>query len=143
MGLHAQQLLPSRDVSFSPARPSLANPLLPSDASAKRLWKVSLVTLSVANILDVQSSLGKHELNSALSSSSGTLGTQGILLKSVLQGGLMGIEYLVTRGHSQGSLVERPRSKLYRTLAIINFASTGVFTGIAIHNYTVPSGRPQ
>jgi len=145
-GLHAQQVFPSRDVSFSPASPSLANPLLaaarPSDASDKRLWKVSLATLTVANVLDVQSSLGKHELNSALSGPSGTLGTQGILLKSALQGGLMGIEYLVTRSRSQGSLVERPRSRMYRTLAIINFASTGVFTGIAVHNYTVPRGRP-
>lgn len=143
--LQAQQVLPVSALSSGSSRLALVNPLFsaerPSEASSKRLWRISLVTLSVANALDVHSSLGKHELNSTLASPSGTLGTQGVLIKSALQGGLMGIEYLVTRSHSSGSLVARPRSKLYRTLAIINFASTGVITGIAIHNYTVPRER--
>lgn len=143
--LQAQQILPVSALSPGRSRPALANPLLssdkPSEASSKRLWRISLVTLSVANAVDVHSSLGKHELNSTLASPSGTLGAQGILIKSALQGGLMGIEYLVTRSRSSGSLSARPRSKLFRTLAIINFASTGVITGIAIHNYTVPRAR--
>jgi hypothetical protein len=117
-------------------------PLLPSDTGAKRLWIASVVSLSVANVLDVQSSLGKHELNSALAGPSGTLGTQGILLKAALQGGLLGAEYLVTRAYSRNRLGERPRSKLYRSLAIINFAGTAVFAGVAAHNYTVPRTRP-
>jgi len=145
LGLHAQPVLPAENAVSPPPNLSLANPLLPrdkpSDAAAKRLWQVSLLTLSVANALDVHSSLGKHELNPTLAGPSGTFGSQGILLKSALQGGLMGIEYLVTRSRSHGSLTERPRSKLYRSLALINFASTGVISGIAIHNYTVPRYR--
>ena len=117
-------------------------PLLPSDSSAKKLWLASVATLSVANVLDVQSSLGKHELNSTLSSSSGTLGTQGILLKTALQGGLLGAEYLIMRAHAHEAFQDRPRSRLYRSLAIINFAGTAVFAGVAAHNYTVPRTRP-
>jgi hypothetical protein len=137
---HAQQLLPS------PAAAAVDTPVVsriakPSDTSARRLWQLSVVTLSVANVLDVQSSLGKHELNPALSGTSGTLGTQGILLKTALQGGLIGIEYFLTRSCSHGVLQERPRSRLYRSLAIVNFAATGAFAGVAAHNYTVPQSR--
>jgi hypothetical protein len=140
-GLQAQPALPSQDSGI--AKSFLATPHeKPSDASAKRLWRISLVTLSIANVLDVQSSLGKRELNPALAGSTGTLGAQGILLKSAFQGGLMGVEYLLTRSHATGSLTERPRSRLYRTLAIINFADTGVIAGIAAHNYTIPRGHP-
>ena len=114
----------------------------PTSDSSKRLWQASIVTLSIANVLDVHSSLGKRELNSTLAGSSGTLGTKGILLKSSFQGGLLGIEYLMLRGHSHNFTGNGSRSKLYRTLSIINFAASGVLSGIAAHNYTVPRTRP-
>src|SRR5690242_1451111 len=110
--------------------------------SGKRLWQASVVTLSVANVLDVHSSLGKRELNSTLAGPSGTLGARGIALKSGFQGGLLGIEYLLIRSHSKNFLQDRPRPKLYRTLAIINFASSAVLAGVAAHNYTVPRTHP-
>jgi hypothetical protein len=110
-------------------------------SSEKRLWQVSLVTLGAANVLDIQSSLGKHELNAALAGSSGTLQTRGILLKSGFQGGLMGLEFWMIHHYSHGGL-DRPRPKLYRTLSIINFASSAVLAGIAAHNYTVPRTQP-
>ena len=110
--------------------------------SGKRLWQASLVTLSVANVVDVHSSLGKRELNSALAGSSGTFGTRGILLKSGMQGGLLGVEYLILRRHSHDLAYNPARSKLYRTLAIINFASAAALTGVAAHNYTVARAHP-
>jgi hypothetical protein len=113
-----------------------------ADKSGRRLWTASVVTLSVANVLDVQSSMGKRELNSALASPAGTLGTRGIVLKSGLQGGLLGIEYLLLRGHSHNLLQNQSRSKLYRTLAVINFASSAVIGGFVAHNYTVPQTHP-
>lgn len=140
-GLQAQPAVPSQDMLT--ARKFLAAPeAKPSDASARKLWQISLITLSVANVLDVHSSLGKRELNPALAGPAGTIGRQGILLKTAFQGGLMGVEYLLTRSHASGSLTPRPRSKLYRALAIINFADTGVIAGIAAHNYTVPRSHP-
>jgi len=95
-----------------------------------RLWKVSVTALAAANALDVHSSWGKHELNSVLSNSSGKFGGQGALLKAGVQGGLLGLEYLISRGH--------PSGKVYRVLSVINFSAAGVIGGVAAHNYTIP-----
>ncbi|HLK64749.1 MAG TPA: hypothetical protein VKU19_14995 [Bryobacteraceae bacterium] len=100
---------------------------------APKLWRASITALAAANIVDVHSSWGKHELNSTLSSPSGNFGKEGALIKLGFQGGLIGFEYLITRGH-------RSR-KLYRALTIVNFSVSGAIGGVAIHNYTVP--RPQ
>jgi hypothetical protein len=106
----------------------LAAPTTPPPS--KTLWKVSLASLAVANAMDLQSSWGKHELNPTLSGSTGTFGGQGALIKLSLQGGLMGVEYFLTRGH--------PSRKLYHALAVLNFGAAGVTGGIAAHNYTIP-----
>ena len=135
-GLHGQEgppLQKTQDLRTTPDRPQ---------SEGKRLWQISVVTLSVANVLDVHSSLGKRELNSTLAGSSGTLGTRGIALKSGLQGGLLGAEYLLIRKHSNNLVQDRPRPKLYRTLSIINFVSSAVLTGVAAHNYTIPRTAP-
>jgi hypothetical protein len=96
----------------------------------KTLWRVSLASLAVANAMDIQSSWGKHELNPTLSGPTGTFGGQGALIKLGLQGGLMGVEYFLTRGH--------PSRKLYHALSVLNFGAAGVTGGIAAHNYTIP-----
>jgi len=104
-----------------------------ADVGSVRLWKVSLASLAVANALDVQSSGGKHELNSTLSSPSGNFGRDGALIKLGIQGGLMGLEFLITRGH--------PSGKLYRTLSIVNFGASAAIGSVAAHNYTVAPPR--
>jgi hypothetical protein len=68
-----------------------------------------------------------------LAGPSGNFGKEGALLKLGFQGGLIGFEYLITRGH--------PSRKLYRALSAINFGVSATVGGVAIHNYTVP--RPQ
>jgi hypothetical protein len=93
------------------------------------LWRISVATLAAANVLDVQSSWGKRELNPALSNASGTFGAQGAAIKSACQGGLLAIEYLVTRHH--------PSGKLYKALSLINFGAAGAMGGVAAHNYTI------
>jgi hypothetical protein len=98
-----------------------------------RLWRVSVATLSVANALDVHSSWGKHELNSTLSGPSGNFGREGALIKLGFQGGLMGLEFLITRGH--------PTGKVYRVLSVVNFGASAAIGGVAAHNYTV--ARPR
>ena len=111
------------------------HPLLdrPAPTVAPKLWRASVASVAAANALDIHSSWGKHELNSTLSSSSGSFGREGALIKVGLQGGLIGFEYLITRGH--------PSHKLYRALTIVNFSVAGTMSGVAIHNYTIP--RPQ
>jgi hypothetical protein len=97
---------------------------------SKTLWQVSLASLAAANALDLQSSWGKHELNPTLSGPAGKFGGQGALIKLGLQGGLMGVEFLITRGH--------PTRKLYRVLSAINFGAASATAAVASHNYTVP-----
>src|SRR5450759_963163 len=72
----------------------LAAPTTPPPS--KTLWKVRLASLAVANAMDEQSSWGKHELNPTLTSPAGKFGGQGALIKLGLQGGLMGVAYLIT-----------------------------------------------
>ena len=94
-----------------------------------KLWRYSVAAVGAANILDIHSSWGKHELNNALASSGGTFGLRGVGVKSGLQGGLMGLEYLLTRGHGS------PR--LYRALTYVNFAAGGVIAATAVRNYGI------
>jgi hypothetical protein len=94
-----------------------------------KLWRASVTALAAANALDTHSSWGKHELNRTLASPSGNFGTQGALLKLAFQGGLIGLEYLVTRGH--------PSGKFYRALSIVNFGAAGAIGAVAAHNYTI------
>src|SRR5262249_12975352 len=96
----------------------------------KNLWRASISALAVANVLDVHSSWGKRELNPALTNSTGRFGRDGALLKLGFQGGLIGVEYLITRGH--------PTGKLYRALSFINFGAAATVAGTAAHNYTIP-----
>jgi hypothetical protein len=110
----------------------IATPAVP--AEGRSLWRLSLAALAVSNALDIQSSWGKHELNSTLASQSGDFGAQGALLKLGFQGGLISVEYLITRRH--------PGRRLYRTLAFINFGASVGIAGVAAHNYTVtPPGH--
>jgi hypothetical protein len=117
----------AQDVPFS--RPATLFP----DAKpvpGRTLWRASVAALGAANAMDIQSSWKKHELNPLLATSSGQFGTQSALLKVGLQGGLVGIEYLITRKH--------PSGKLFRALAVINFGAAAGLGSAAAHNCTVP-----
>ena len=107
--------------------PFPAAPKTPRAGSA--LWKASVASLVAVNAVDLQSSWGKHELNPTLSGPTGNFGGQGAVIKLGLQGGLMGIEYLITRGH--------PTRNLYRVLSVINFGAAGATAAVASHNYTI------
>lgn len=105
----------------------------PNPKTGINFWRVSVAALATTNAMDVQSSWGKHELNSTLASSNGTFGAQGALIKLGLQGGLVGIEYLIARRH--------PSARMYRALGIINFGAAAGFAGAAVHNYGIPGAR--
>jgi hypothetical protein len=100
---------------------------------AQKLWRVSVAALAAVNAMDVQSSWHKHELNSTLADANGTFGAQGALIKLGMQGGLVGVEYLLTR--------HRPSARLYRAVSIINFGVAAGIGSVAGHNYTVPVER--
>jgi hypothetical protein len=99
-------------------------------ATGKNLWRVSVVTLAAANVLDAHSSWGKHELNPNLSGNNGSFGREGALLKLGIVGGLIVVESLV--------LHNRPSAKFRRGLALINFGSASVTGAMAIRNFGIP-----
>ncbi len=95
-----------------------------------KLWRTSVAALAVANALDVHSSWGKYELNRTLAGPKGTFGRDGALIKLAFEGGLVGFEYLITRGH--------PTGKVYKVLSVVNFGAAATIGGVAAHNYSVP-----
>ena len=95
------------------------------------LWRASVAALAAANIMDVQSSWGKRELNPALAGNSGAFGAKGALLKAGITGGVVALEYLVLR-HGP--------SKRLRRLAAVNFGDAGLIGATAARNWRV-AGR--
>ena len=101
---------------------------------AKRLWKVSLAAVAASSVMDMQSSLGKHETNGMLANRQGVFSAQGIGLKLALAGGALGVQHYW--------LMKHPAASGYKTGAFINFAVAGVLSGAAIHNYGVRPVAP-
>jgi len=117
----------------SPALPDLRIPVTPdlrAVQSSEQLWRVSLVSVAVAQAMDSHSSWGKRELNPVLANEAGAFGTKGALIKLTITSSLMGIEYLVTRGQRN--------QRLYRTLSVINFGAAGASAAVATRNYGIP-----
>lgn len=102
----------------------------------KHWWYASQASLAAANVLDVHSSWGKYELNPVLKSSDGRFGTKGVLLKAAIVGGLVGYQHLV---YHKILRKEEDKKRFIKAATIANFCLTGVFTGVAIHNYQIPS----
>jgi hypothetical protein len=94
-----------------------------------RLWKVSLVSLAAANLLDTTSSWGKCEASPFLAGSTGRFDGRSMLVKSALLGGLVAVEHIT--GHRN--------PKLYRFFAIANFSVSAGLTGVAMRNYGIPA----
>ena len=95
---------------------------------ARRFWKASVAAVAAGSIVDIQSSLGKHETNGLLANQQGIFSMQGIGLKLAIAGAAIGTQHYLLRRH--------PAASGYRTGALINFAVAGALGGVAIHNYT-------
>lgn len=101
-----------------------------NQATGRNLWRISIVTLAAVNVMDAESSWGKHELNPHLSGNNGSFGRDGALLKLGIVGGMFAVEFLVL--HNRSSV------KIRRGLALINFGSASVTGAVAIRNFGVP-----
>jgi hypothetical protein len=135
-GLHMKSLfaLVAISIGIVQAEDAIVSKIAVPPVAGQTLWRVSVATLATANALDIHSSWGKYELNPALSNRNGQFGRDGTLLKVSILGGLLGVEYLITRRHP-------PNRKLYRALSFINFGASAAVAGTAIHNYHVPRPR--
>jgi hypothetical protein len=96
---------------------------------AKRVWKASIAAVAAGSVMDMQSSLGKHETNGLLANHQGVFSAQGIGLKLAITGAAVGAQQFMVHKH--------PTASKYKTGALINFAVAGALTGVAVHNYGV------
>jgi hypothetical protein len=110
----------------------LSTPALAQDGNTKwgkRLWKASIAAVAAGSVMDIQSSLGKHETNGILANHQGVFTMQGVGLKLAIAGGAIGAQHFLQHKY--------PSSSVYKTGALINFAVAGALTGVAVHNYGV------
>jgi len=92
-----------------------------------KLWKVSAAMLTAVTIADVQSSMGRQEANPLLSSQSGQFSAQGVALKSLMVGGLLGVQWVLLRRNPQAS----------KYAAGANFAMTALTGAAVVHNHMI------
>lgn len=93
----------------------------------KRLWKASIAAVAAGSVMDLQSSLGKHETNGILANHNGVFSAQGVGIKLAIVGGAIGAQHFLQHKY--------PSASVYKTGALVNFAVAGALTGVAIHNY--------
>jgi hypothetical protein len=91
------------------------------------LYGFSVASVLGANGMDIASSYGKQEANPLLRGSNGTFDARSVMLKSALVGGLQVSSYLVTRR----------RPELRKRVLIMNFVTSAILAGIAVHNFGV------
>lgn len=94
---------------------------------AKRLWKASVAAVAAGSAVDIQSSLGKREVNGLLANQQGVFSAQGIGLKLAIAGAAIGMQQYLLHRH--------PAAVGYKTGAMINLAVAGALGTVAVHNY--------
>ena len=68
-----------------------------------KLWKFSAAMLTAVTIADMQSSVGRQEANPLLASQNGQFSGQGVALKGLMVGGLLGVQWVMLRRNPQAS----------------------------------------
>ncbi len=92
-----------------------------------RSWKRSLVPLAVSQTLDITSSYGMLERNPLLAGPNGRFGPKATTIKLATTGAIVGVEYLIVK--------KWPRSA--RVLSKLNWSSSFLTAGLAMHNYAI------
>ncbi len=89
------------------------------------LWRASVAALLASSALDAHSSWGKREMNPLLAGPDGRFGTRAVAIKAAITGGALGMQWFMLR--------HKPSMTKYAILG--NFALTGIYTRVAVHNY--------
>ena len=97
------------------------------DRAGFRSWRRSLVPLAVSQTLDITSSYGMLERNPLLAGPNGRFGPKAATIKLATTGAIVGIEYLIVR--------KWPKSA--RILSKLNWSSSLLTAGLAMHNYAI------
>jgi hypothetical protein len=94
------------------------------------VWRASMAAFATATALDAATSVGKYESNPLLRSADGKFGMKGMAIKGGLAGVVL-VPQIAFRNHRE----------LHSKFAIINFAETAFFAGLAIHNMGISVPR--
>lgn len=95
--------------------------------AGRELYRWSIAAAIGANVADVASSWRQPEANSVLAGRSGQFGATSVALKS----GFVGTSLLLQH------VILRHRPDLYKRMAWMNFATTGVLGATAAHNVSI------
>ena len=93
-----------------------------------RMWKASLAVMAAASAADLLTSMGKRERNPLLQSADGRFRARGMAIKSAITGGAIASQMFLLR--------KNPEATPYAAAA--NFALSGLFTSVAVHNLRNP-----
>ena len=74
-----------------------------SGGRGRKLWKISAAILGAVTIADVQSSMGRRELNPMLRNADGRFATRGVSIKAIIVGGALVGQYLMLRKQPEAS----------------------------------------
>jgi hypothetical protein len=99
----------------------------------KVLYRSSVIALTTANAIDIQSSWGGRELTPMLRSSDGRFGARGAGIKLGMLAGMLTTEYFVVRKH--------PKAEL--PFSSVNLAMAAMMSRIAANNYAIKAGKSQ
>jgi hypothetical protein len=109
------------------AQAHAAQPVEQQTHHGSKLWKFSVAMLGAVTIADMQSSMGRQEANPLLASQNGQFSAQGMALKGLVGGGVVGVQWLLLRHNPQAS----------KYAAGANFAATAVTGAIVVHNHMI------
>jgi hypothetical protein len=105
----------------------------------KKFW-MSVAALGIATFADAYSSRGRVERNPLLQNEHGRFSAgRAMMIKSATAAGVVGLELWMMRRH--------PGPGTERASTFANFASAGIFAGVAVYNSgnsrVAPSGPPS
>jgi hypothetical protein len=96
-----------------------------SSSKRSRWWKASVALLAASSAVDAHSSWGRMEANPVLRNGSGRFGMQGVAIKAMVLGGVVGAQYLLLR--------KGPQAERFGT--VTNVVFSGVLVGAAVSNH--------
>ena len=125
------RLVPARvDLALdrAPAAAGVTPAFAPSaDSKARTAWKRSLLAVAASQSLDVASSYGLRELNPLLASSDGRFGGRAASIKLGTTAAVVALEYVLVKKYP----------KTARVFSKLNWSSSALTTGLAVHNFAI------
>ena len=106
----------------------LAAALQAQDMPKRHFWTASVLAVCAAHGVDIASSYGKREVNPAMPAAH--FGAGDVALIGGISAGVLVMEWAILRHHPQSE----------KSFAVVNYATAGAVSAVAVHNFTVKGG---